>query len=128
MSTEAIQKVVAEYFAAIRAMDVEDFVATFAENAVSHDPVGSPAIEGHESLRQFFQGMTSAFEKVGLTENHVFIAGNGAAVKWTGHGVGKNGREVNFEGIDVFEVNAEGKIQNLWAYLDSAAVMAELQT
>ena len=127
MSKEAIQKVVAEYFAAIRAMDVEDVVATFAENAISHDPVGGPAIEGHAGIRQFFQGMVSAFEKAGLTENHVFVSGNGAAVKWTGHGVGKNGREVHFEGIDVFEVNEEGKIQKLWAFWDAAAMMAKLQ-
>ena len=127
MSIEAIQKVVADYFAAIRAMDVEGVVATFAANAVSHDPVGGPAIEGLAGIRQFFQGMTSAFEEAGLTENHVFISGDGAAVKWTGHGIGKNGREVNFEGIDVFKVNEEGKIQNLWAYWDAAAMMAELQ-
>lgn len=127
MSTEAIRKAVAGYFAATRAMDLEAWVASFAENAVSHDPVGGPAIEGHDSLRQFFQGMTAAFEKAGLTEDHVFVAGNGAAVKWTGHGVGKNGREVTFEGIDVFEVNEEGKIQTLWAYWDAAAMIAELQ-
>lgn len=127
MSTEVIRKVVAGYFAATRAMDMEAWVATFAENAVSHDPVGSPAIEGHEGLRKFFQGITGAFEKSGLTEDHVFVAGNGAAVKWTGHGLGKNGREVTFEGIDVFEVNEEGKIQTLWAYWDAAAMMAELQ-
>ena len=124
---EAIQKVVAEYFAAIRAMDVEGVVTTFAEDAVSYDPVGGPAIKGHTGIRQFFLGMTAAFEKAVLTEDHVFIAGNGAAVKWTGHGVGKNGRKVHFEGIDVIEVNEQGKIQNLWAYWDPAAMMAELQ-
>ena len=31
-----------EYFAAIRAMDVERWVDTFDTNAVSHDPVGAP--------------------------------------------------------------------------------------
>ena len=111
MSTEAIPIAVAEYFAATRAMDMEAWVATSAEDAVSHDPVGGPAIEGHEGLRQFFQGVTEGFELAGLTEDHVFVAGNGAAVRWTGHGVGKNGREVSFEGIDVFEVNEEGKIK-----------------
>jgi steroid delta-isomerase len=128
MSKEAIQKVVADYFAAIRAMNVEGVVATFAEDAVSQDPVGAPAIEGHEGIRQFFQDITSAFEKAGLTEDYVFISGNGAAVKWTGYGVGKNGREVHFEGIDVFEVNEQGKIKNLWAYWDAAGLMAKLQS
>ena len=127
MSTEAIRKVVSDYFAATRAMDIEAWLATFADNAISYDPVGGPPIEGHDSLRQFFQGIMGAFEKVGLKEDKVFISGNGAAVLWTGHGVGKNGREVSFEGIDVFEINEDGKIQKMWGYWAPAAMMAELQ-
>jgi steroid delta-isomerase len=128
VSTDAIGKVVSDYFAATRAMDMEAWVATFDDNATSYDPVGGPPLEGLDSLRQFFQGITGAFEKVGLTEDKVFISGNGAAVMWTGRGVGKNGREVSFEGIDVFEINEEGRIQRLWAYWDPAALMAKLQS
>jgi len=127
MSTETIQKVIADYFAATRAMDSEAWVATFAEDAVSHDPVGAPPLEGKEALRQFFAGITGAFETVGLTEDSVFVAGNGAAVKWTGRGKGRNGREVTFEGIDVFEINEDGLIQQVRAYWNPAALMAELQ-
>ena len=128
MSTDVIRKVVGDYFAATREMNIEAWIATFADNATSYDPVGGPRFEGHDSLRQFFQGITQAFETVGLTEDKVFISGNGAAVMWTGRGVGKNGREVTFEGIDVFEINEEGKIQKLWAYWDPAAMMAQLQS
>jgi steroid delta-isomerase len=109
-------------------MDMEAWIATFADNAISHDPVGGPPLDGHNSLRQFFQGIVGAFDTVGLTEDKVFISGNGAAVMWTGRGVGKNGREVTFEGIDVFEINEEGKIQTLWAYWDPSAMMAKLQS
>jgi steroid Delta-isomerase len=127
MSAEAIHKVVADYFRATRSMDVEAWLNTFATDAISHDPVGSQPLEGKESLRQFFEGIAGAFETVGLTEDSLFVSGNGAAVKWTGHGVGKNGRQVTFEGIDVFEINDEGKIQRMWAYWNPAAMMAELQ-
>jgi steroid delta-isomerase len=47
-------------------------------------------------------------------------------VKWTGRGTGKNGRTVTFEGIDILEVNAAGKIQTIKGYWDPAAMMAEL--
>lgn len=127
MSPETIQKVVADYFAALRAMDVNAWVATFAENGMTHDPVGTPPHQGHAAIRQFFLGIAGAFEQVGLTEEHVFIAGNEAAVKWTGRGVGKNGRQVTFEGIDIIEVNEAGKIQTVRAYWNLAAMMAELQ-
>ncbi len=127
LSNEIIRTIVAEYFAAIRAMDPAAWANTFAEDGVTHDPVGTPPHQGREALRQFMQGILVMFQEAGLTEDDVFVAGNGAAVKWTARGVAKNGRRIQFEGIDVFEVNDAGKIQELWAYWDAAAVMAQLQ-
>src|SRR5215210_2898324 len=126
MSTEMIQKTVADYFAATRAMDAEAWVRTFAEDGTSYDPAAPPAT-GHDALRQFFEGIAGAFTQVGLTEDNVFVVDGSAAVKWTGRGVGKNGREVVFEGIDIFEINEAGKIQTLWAYWNPAAMMSQLQ-
>jgi steroid Delta-isomerase len=126
MSSESIRETVGDYFKAIRAMDMDAWLATFAEDAVSHDPVGAPPAEGHAGLRAFFEGITGPFETVELFEDSVFVAGDGAAVKWTGRGTGKNGRNVVFEGIDVFEINADNKIQTLRAYWDPSAMISEL--
>ena len=126
MSPEVIAKTVKDYFAALRAMDEQAWVNTFAENAVSHDPVGALPINGQQKLAEFFQTITAAFEEVGLTEDQVFIAGNGAAVKWTGKGTSKQGRAVHFEGIDVFTINEAGKIETLHAYWNPAEMVAQL--
>ena len=123
---ERIKSVITDYYTAIREADEKAWLATFAEDAVSNDPVGAPPHEGHEGLAHFFQEITSQFDEVALNEQDIFIAGNGAGVKWTGEGTGKNGVDVNFEGIDVFEFNDEGTIQNLWAYWNPAPVMAKL--
>jgi steroid delta-isomerase len=127
MSPEDISRAVKAYFAAIRAMDVEAWVATFAPDAVNHDPVGAPPTVGHDALRQFFNAIAGAFEKVSFDEDHVFIAGNEAAVKWTAHGRGKNKRDVRFEGIDIFEFNDQGLIQTVRGYWNPAEVMMQLQ-
>lgn len=126
MSPETVSQAVRAYFAAIRAMNEQAWIDTFAEDAVSYDPVGAPAMVGHQSLREFFQTITSAFKDVGLTEDEIFIAGNGAAVKWSGRGISKRGRKAHFEGIDVFEINESGKIQTLHAYWNPAEMMAQL--
>lgn len=126
MSPETVSRAVKAYFAAIRAMDQQAWVNTFAEDAVTHDPVGAPPTEGHQKLGEFFQTITAAFKEVGLTEDQVFVAGNAAAVKWTGTGVSKQGRKVRFEGIDIFEVNEAGKIQSLQAYWNPAEMVAQL--
>ncbi len=122
------EQAVAEYFASIRSMDVERFVSAFAPNATSHDPVGAPPHHGHEALRSFLSGVFSLVDSIGLTEQSVFLAGNSAAVKWNGKGVGKNGKSVNFEGIDVLEFDSEGKIILVHAYWDPAPVLAVLQS
>lgn len=126
-SHEAIRSIVANYFAASRAMDPEAWAPTSAEDGVSHDPVGTPPHQGRDGRRRFLQSVCRMFEEVSLTEDHVFVAGNGIAVKWTGRGVAKNGRQLRFEGIDVIEVNDAGKIQLVRACWDAVTVMAELQ-
>jgi len=126
VTPSVIQKAIASYFAATRAMDPDAWLAAFAEDAVTYDPVGAPPIQGHRGLRQFWEMIAGVFETLGITEQEVFVSGNGAAVKWQGRGVGKNGREVSFEGIDVFEVNPQGKIQKMWGYWNPNALMNEL--
>ena len=126
MSPEIVSQAVKAYFAAIRAMDQQAWVDTFAADAVSYDPVGAPPTVGYQQLAKFFQQITSAFKEVGLKEDEVFIAGNGAAVRWTGRGISQSGSKVHFEGIDVFEVNEAGKIQTLHAYWNPAEMMAQL--
>ena len=118
---------VSEYFAAIRAMDVERWVNTFAPDAISNDPVGTPPMHGHEALRQFMTGITSGFQSIGLTEDCVFVNSNTAAAKWTGKAIAKNGKTVDFEGIDVIQVNEAGKIALVHAYWNPGPVMAILE-
>jgi len=119
---------VAEYFAAIRAMNPDRWVAAFAPDAVSHDPVGAPPHIGRAALHAFISGIGSMAESINLTEEGVFINGNSAAVKWRGAGVGKNGKHFAFEGIDVIDCNDAGQIVLVKAYWDANPVMAALQS
>ena len=100
MSRETIQETVSNYFAAIRSMDAEAFVAVFAVDGVSHDPVGAPPFSGHEGLRKFFGGMQATFTELNMRETAVYINKNEAAVHWQAEGVGKNGRSATFSGIN----------------------------
>lgn len=125
MSEEIIRQSINDYFAAISALDCEAWIAAFAADAVSYEP-GGPPLEGHAALRMFFNGVAGGFETIEMKPDQIFPVGNEAGVKWSAHGTGKNGREVNFEGIDVFAINEAGKIQAVRAYWNPAAMMAEL--
>lgn len=121
------EQTVAEYFAAIRAMDVERCVAVFAANAEQHDPVGAPPNIGHNAIRAFFLQIFSGFPSVSLTEESVHANGQSAAVKWTGKGTAHTGKHVHFEGIDVIDCDEEGKIVRVRAFWNAEPVMAALQ-
>lgn len=107
-------------------MDPEAIANTFAEDGTTYDPVGSPGVNGRDAIREFFSSIYKNFKSVALTEDSIFIAGNGAAVKWTGKGTSANGKDVNFEGIDVFEVDVDGKIRTIRAYWNPAEMIAQL--
>ncbi|WP_372369761.1 nuclear transport factor 2 family protein [Candidatus Uabimicrobium sp. HlEnr_7] len=124
---EIFANTVTQYFAAICEGDVETWVNLFAENAVSHDPVGMPSYKGHEQLQKFFLGISKAFQKVSFAEENVYICGKDVAVKWNASGIGHNGVEVSFSGIDTFSMNDDGKIVELKAYWDLKATMAQLK-
>ncbi len=126
ISPDRISRAVRGYFLAIRAMDADAFANSFAEDGTTCDPMGAPPIAGRDGIREFFNSICKNFKSVALTEDSVFVAGNGAAVKWSGKGTSNSGKEVNFEGIDVFEINLDGKIQSVWAYWNPAEMIAQL--
>ena len=126
ISPDRISRAVRGYFLAIRAMDADAFANSFAEDGTTYDPEGSPGITGRAAIRDFLISIAKNFKSVSLTEDSVFVAGNGAAVKWTGKGTSTTGKEVNFEGVDVFEVNEDGKIQTVRAYWNPAEMIAQL--
>jgi steroid Delta-isomerase len=126
ISPDKISRAVRAYFLAIRAMDAESYANTFAEDGTTFDPEGTPAITGRPALSEFLASICKNFKSVSLDEDSVFVAGNGAAVKWTGRGTSASGKAVNFEGIDVFEMNEDGKIKTVHAYWNPAEMIAQL--
>mgnify|MGYP003479676513 FL=1 len=127
MTSENVPAVVARYFCAIGEMDADAWAACFAQQGTSYEPGSPTPLQGRTALRQFLAEVLGAFEKITMTQDHVFLSGNRVAVKFTGRGTGKNGRAVVFEGIDVFEINQEGKIQTMWGYWNPAEMMKQLQ-
>lgn len=127
MPPETIQALVYAYFKSLQAMDAKAWVENFTEDAVIYDPVGNPPNKARENAQKFFGILSMAFDKLELTPDHVFVAGNGAAVKWTMRGWGKSGKQGIAEGISVFDVHESGKIQQVSSYWDDAAMMAQIR-
>lgn len=124
VSQEAILKTITAYFAANNALDIEGFVNAFAPDAALYNAGEVSPISGYEAVRHVAEQSLLPFQKMEIQIERTFIAGNGAAVFYTGFITAKNGKRVLAAGIDVFEINDDGKIQSIHFYFDPAPIMA----
>jgi steroid Delta-isomerase len=124
ISQESIRAAITTYMAANNARDVEGFINIFAADASLYNVAETSPITGRDAVLQVAQQSLVPYQEVSAMIERFFIAGNGAAVFYTGHLTAQNGRTAPIEGIDVFEINDEGKIQSLRFYLDPTLVAA----
>jgi ketosteroid isomerase-like protein len=127
MNSETIFTTVTAYFNYIQTLNRSGWRDLFTEDGVTYDPVGNPPTNAHQRAEEFFNLLTNAFTSIELTSDHIFVAGDGAAVKWTMNVVGKNERSGQAEGISTFELDETGKIKAVYAYWDDAALMKQLR-
>lgn len=127
MSKEAIEKVVVAYYNNMAAMNAAGWMESFADDAVICDPVDKPPMNAYSDGEKFFALLAKFYDKLEVSPDHIFVAGNGAAAKWTMRAIAKNGKTASSEGITVFEMNSEGLIQKLSSYWDEAAMLAQLK-
>lgn len=126
MTPEHVQGAVDAYFASLGSMDVTEYLAAVATDAVVQDPVGTPVLTTHDARREFYNGITSLLTHLSVDPDHTYINGNQAAVKWTGHATSNGGKAIEFDGIDVLTINDAGTVQTVMAYWDVGAMLAQV--
>jgi uncharacterized protein GlcG (DUF336 family)/ketosteroid isomerase-like protein len=115
------------YFAALRAGDPDAWAACFAEDAVGHDPVGTPARTGRDAFRDMLTGFLPRWRRFdGLFETDAWTAGNATVVRWTGSGISPTGRPVRWSGVNTYLLDDDGLINTLYAVFDADALAAQL--
>jgi steroid delta-isomerase len=110
METATLLKVVEMYVEAFEKADLNILRKLYAEDATQEDPVGSPARHGIEEILEFYKAGIAMGMKLRLI-GKPRCAGNSVAFAFDG--VMEN---MTISPIDVFEVNADGKIQHMRAY------------
>ncbi len=62
----AVETAISAYFEAITVRNLAGWLSLFADDAICHEPVGTPAAEGHEGLEEVWRVLTSPFESVSI--------------------------------------------------------------
>jgi steroid Delta-isomerase len=118
MVEDRVRRALDVYYAGLRSMDVEQFVAAFAEDAVVYHPVGFPPYLTNDTRREFYNRLVAIFAAVSVEPDQIIITGDEAAVKWTARGATRGGGSLLLGGIDIVTINDAGKVQHLRSYWD----------
>lgn len=110
MTTETMQAIVNRYIQAFELADLDIIREIFAEDAMVEDPVGSEPKRGMEEITAFYQQGFQSGAKLRLTQP-IRVAGNSVAFAFEVV-IG----DMIISPIDVFEINASGKVQSMKAY------------
>jgi len=110
MENATLQKAVQMYVEAFEKADLDIVRKLYAVDATVEDPVGTPARHGIEKIIEFYKagfGMGMKLKLIGKPR----CAGNSVAFSFDA--VMKN---MTISPIDVFDLNADGKVQHMRAY------------
>ena len=110
METATLQKAVQMYVEAFEKADLDCIRQLYAEDAIIEDPVGSPPRHGMEEIIEFYKPGFAMGMKLKLT-GKPRCAGNSVAFSFDGVM-----KKMTVSPIDVFELNADGKIQHMRSY------------
>lgn len=110
MDTATLQKSVRMYVEAFDKADLNIIRNLFAEDAVQEDPVGSPPRRGMEEILEFYRAGMAMGMKIRLTGK---LRCAGSSVAFSFDGVMD---KMTVSPIDVFDFNADGKIEYMRSY------------
>jgi steroid delta-isomerase len=127
-SSDLLHRAVAEFFAAIAAVDPPRIAAAFAEQGEIEDPVGSEIVRGRANIEaSFANGFAKRIRSAEVETLATEIAGDSIEARWRLGAVGTSGRRAEAEGIDVVTVDSDGLITRVAGYWDPKPFLDALE-
>ena len=116
LTASDIEKVVEQYASGWSRRDIEAVAALFAPDAVVHDPVDGPGVEGREKIRAFFADFGAPVRAMSLV-GPVHISGDcrHAAARLNTEAELGDGMTL-VDSLDVFTFDDDGLIATMNAY------------
>ena len=132
-SAVAAREMSARSMAAVKARDKEAWLALWAEDGWVEDPIGESFIDptglghhGPEARAAFWDNNIGSTESVEFELKDSFACGREVANVATIHITLPGGATTRCEGVFVYRVNEEGKLQSLRAYWELDRMMATM--
>jgi steroid delta-isomerase len=127
LTPEQIEAVVTQVFEKFAAFDAEGTAALYAPDGTIEDPVGTPPVQGTQAIIAYLETFPTILNEIRVQSFDVTVAGQEAAIKWRLRFKTKTGNVFLVDGIGIFKINADGKVQSDREYFDYAYFLSQLQ-
>ena len=101
----------------------DDLVGLFAEGAELHRPEVAKPGSSNDDPAAYWQAYADQFEKISTEFGHVHDHDSGAWLEWTSRGTLATGRDIEYSGVSLLELDGEGQVSRFSTYYDTAAFL-----
>ena len=127
LTPEQIEALVTDVFNKFAAFDAEGTAALYAPDGTIEDPVGTTPVQGTQAIIAYLQTFPTILDEIRVQHFDVTVAGQEAAIKWRLRFKTKTGNVFFVDGIGIFKINEQGKVQSDREYFDLAYFQSQLQ-
>src|SRR5215510_3652053 len=124
---EQIEAIVTDVFNKFAAFDAQGTAALYAPDGTIEDPVGSPPVQGTQAIIAYLETFPTILNEIRIQSFGVTVCGQEAAIKWRLRFKTKTGNVFFVDGIGIFKINEDGKVQSDREYFDQAYFLSQLQ-
>ena len=127
VTPEQIEAIVTDVFNKFAAMDAQGTAALYAPDGTIEDPVGTTPVQGTQAIIAYLETFPTILNEIRVQHFDVTVAGQEAAIKWRLRFKTKTGNVFFVDGIGIFKINPDGKVQLDREYFDLAYFLSQLQ-
>ena len=113
----AAEALLTRYLAACETLDLDLITSCFATRAVVIDPT-SPGARGRKQISAYFGSLYDELASLRLTTSPLYWQGAEIACRWQGVAQRKDGKVIEYEGVDVFRLTKAPLILRMQAFWD----------
>ena len=126
LTPEQIEAIARNMFDKFAAMDAQGTASLYAADGTIEDPVGTTPIQGTQAIIAYLETFPSILNEIRVQHFDVTVAGQEAAIKWRLRFKTKTGNVFFVDGIGIFKINEDGKVQSDREYFDLAYFQSQL--
>jgi len=127
ITPEQIEAIVTDVFNKFAAFDAQGTAALYAPDGTIEDPVGTTPIQGTQAIIAYLETFPTILNEIRVQHFDVTVAGQEAAIKWRLRFKTRTGNVFFVDGVGIFKINPDGKVQSDREYFDYAYFLAQLQ-